>query len=202
WELTWEFNDAPRVPWLLSVETLDASTPAAASGGHDAGSLSPPRVEHPAFARYRPQLDALAAQQEKDLGDRIVVRKNADYVSRRYLQHPLERYTLLFVKHRITRKLLGLCVLKAEAERVLWMDAIAPHAHLPALAQVARAEAWKLQHRKLALWCCEPDVTRFGAVNTATALPITTPANVWSPGPKPEELKDRWWLLAGDTDWL
>ena len=123
-------------------------------------------------------------------------------VAWRYLQHPLERYTLLLVKHRISRRPIGLCVLKVEAERVLWMDAIAPRAHLPALAQVARAATWLLQSRMLALWCSEPDVNRFGAVSTATALPITTPANVWTPGPEPEVLKDQWWLLAGDTDWL
>jgi hypothetical protein len=180
WELGWNFDSAQRVPWLLGVTVLDAAN----------------------VARYRKQLDALGAQQAQDLSGRIVARKDADFVTWRYLQHPLERYTVLFVKHRITGKPIGLLVLKVEDERVLWMDAIAPLAHLPALAQVARAATWLLERRKLALWCSEPDVARFGEVMTSTALPITTPANIWTPGPAPEDLKDRWWLLAGDTDWL
>lgn len=180
WELAWNLDAQPRMPWLLKADLLDAHN----------------------IARYRKQLDALGTQQAADLADRIVARKDAGFVAWRYLQHPLERYTLLLVKHRITRRPIGLCVLKVEAERVLWMDAIAPLAHLPALAQVARAATWILQRRKLALWCSEPDVKRFGAVSAAMAMPITTPANVWTPGPAPEELKDRWWLLAGDTDWL
>jgi hypothetical protein len=39
-------------------------------------------------------------------------------------------------------------------------------------------------------------------VTSAVAQAITTPANIWTPGPAPEELNDRWWLLAGDTDYL
>ncbi|HEY0962311.1 MAG TPA: GNAT family N-acetyltransferase [Pseudomonadales bacterium] len=180
WELSWALDAQPRMPWLLKADLLDAAN----------------------FTRYRKQLDALGVQQAAGLRERIVARKDADFVSWRYLHHPLERYTLLLVTHRISRRTIGLCVLKVEDERVLWMDAIAPLANLPALAQVARAATWLLERRKLVLWCSEPDVNRFGAVSAATALPITTPANVWTPGPAPDVLKDKWWLLAGDTDWL
>ena len=218
WELGWDLETQPRMPWLLTVEACDTPVLPNARAAQDADKITPHNAHisqeadtapearamtlPDAFQRNRRAIDALGAQQVRDLRDRIAARKDAGFVAWRYLQHPLERYTLLFVKHRLTRKPIGLCVLKVEAERVLWMDAIAPLAHLPALAQVARAATWLLQRRKLALWCSAPDVDRFGSVTTATALPITTPANVWTPGPEPDVLKDKWWLLAGDTDWL
>lgn len=180
WELHWDLPVKPAAPWLLKTHRLDRAT----------------------FERHRARIDALGAQQRGDLAARIAVRKDAAFVEWRYLQHPLERYELLLVTHRITGKPIGLCVLKVESERVLWMEALGPLAHLPALAQIARAATWQLEQRKLALWCGAPDVARFGNVTGAQALPITTPANVWTPGPAPDELRDRWWLLAGDTDYL
>ena len=180
WELGWDLLAPPRVPLLLKVDVLDASN----------------------FARWRATLDQLGEQQRADLAERVVVRKDAASVEWRYLRHPQERYELLLVKHRLSGKPIGLCVLKVEAERTLWMEALAPLHHLPALAQVARAAAWRQGRRKLALWCSEPDTARFGNVTSVQPLAITTPANVWTPGPAPAELHNRWWLLAGDSDYL
>ena len=179
-ELTWELAAPPRVPLLLKIEAVTLAS----------------------IAQQRAALDSLGEQQRDALPDRILIRKNAAFVEWRYLQHPDEPYEVLLVKHRLSGKAIGLCVLKVEAERVLWMDAVAPLQHLPALAQVARAAAWRLERRKLALWCSTPDVARFGAVASTQILDITTPTNIWTPGPLPEDLRDRWWLVAGDTDYL
>lgn len=180
WELSWDLATPPRMPLLLRTEPVDAAS----------------------FARHRATLDALAARQRGELPDRIIVRKDAAFIKWRFLDNPQERYELRLVKHRLTGKAIGLCVFKVEAERVLWMEVLAAREHLPALAQVARAVTWQLERRKLGLWCAAADVTAFGTVTQAVELPITTPTNVRRPGPAPEELKDRWWLLAGDTDWL
>jgi hypothetical protein len=180
WELNWDLAAAPRMPLLLKTVAIDSGN----------------------FEQHRATLDNLAEQQCAAMPDRVLVRKNAAWVEWRFLRHPHERYELLLVTHRLSGKVVGLCVLKVEPERVLWMDALAPTAHLPALAQVARAAAWRLERRKLSLWCSEPDRDSFGAVGAAEALPIITPANIWTPGPTPEELHNRWWLLTGDTDYL
>jgi hypothetical protein len=180
WELNWHFTTPQRVPFLLTTVVLSTEN----------------------VAQHRAALDTLGEQQRKTLGERILLYKDAASIESRYLRHPHERYELILVKHRLTRKPVGLCVLKVEAERVLWMDAVAPLANLPALAQVARAAAWLLDRPRLTLWCTAPDVQRFGDVASAELLPITIPANIWSSAPSPEELQDRWWLLAGDTDWL
>lgn len=180
WELRWDVDEAARMPVLLKVRKLDLSN----------------------FARYRASVDSLGVRQRADLANRIVVRKDADWLEWRYLRRPGENYEVLLVRHRLTGRPIGVCVLKLEPERVLWLEALAPLAHLPALSQVARAAAWRMGRRKLVLWCSAPDVERFGNVTDREPLPITTPANIWSPGPAPEELRGRWWLLAGDTDFL
>lgn len=181
WELCWELTAPLRQPLLQKVIRIDA------------GNL----------AQHRPVLNLLWEQLRKDLGARIVVRKDAAFVDWRYLQHPQERYQLLLLQRRFTGAPLGLCVLKQEAERVLLMDAIGPLRHLPQLVHAAQLAAWHLQRRKLATWCSAPDVACFGAgVTTTQALPITTPANIWTEGPPPAELTELWWLMPGDTDYL
>jgi hypothetical protein len=35
-----------------------------------------------------------------------------------------------------------------------------------------------------------------------TGAEIPIPTNVWTEGPRVEELQDRWWLMMGDTDFL
>jgi hypothetical protein len=35
---------------------------------------------------------------------------------------------------------------------------------------------------------------------SVTPLDLAVPANVWTRGPGPDELRGRWWLMAGDTD--
>ena len=181
WELNWDLTAPPRQPLLQKVICVDA------------GNL----------AQHRAALNAVWGQLRADLGERIVVRKDAAFVEWRYLQHPQEQYTLLLLQRRFTGAPLGLCVLKQEAERVLLMDAIGALRHMPQLIRAAQAATWRGQCRKLATWCSAPDIARFGTdVTTTQPLPITTPANIWTVGPPPEELQDRWWLMPGDTDSL
>ncbi len=180
WELNWEVAPPPGLPLLQKAVVIDADN----------------------LERHRAALNLLWEQLRADLGERIVVHKDAAFVEWRYLQHPQERYEVLLLTQRITGTPLGLCVVKAEAERVLLMDTIGPLRHLPQLVQAAQAATWRLQKRKLVTWCSAPDITCFGATSSAQALAITTPANIWTPGPAPEELHNRWWLLPGDTDYL
>lgn len=181
WELTWQVQAAPRQPWLHTTTGITADN----------------------FAQHRAALDALWARMRAGFGARILVRKDAAFVEWRYLQHPHEKYELLLLMRRFTGTPLGLCVLKREKERVLLMDAIGPPENIPRLVRAAQAASWQQQCHTLATWCSAPDIESFGTgVATCQALPITTPANIWTQGPAPAELHNRWWLMPGDTDYL
>jgi hypothetical protein len=180
WELNWELSAAPQESALLQTVTITREN----------------------FAHYRATLDKLWKRLSADLQDRVVVCKDAAFVEWRYLQHPENNYELLLVKRRFIGTPIGLCVVKREAERMLLLDLIGPLHEAPRLVQVALAATWRAERRKLYTWCSEPDTTRFGAVTSAHALPIITPANAWTSGPSAEELHNRWWLTPGDTDFL
>ncbi len=180
WELHWELTAPPRQPLLQTMV----------------------RVTPENFEAHRATLDALWQELCAGLGDRIVVRKDADFVAWRYLRHPQEWYEVLLVTQRFTGKPLGLCVLKPEAERVQLMDVIGPVRLMPQVMRSALVATWRLPQRKLYTWCSEPDTKSFGVVASAQPMQITTPANIWTAGPSPEDLHNLWWLMPGDTDYL
>lgn len=161
------------------------------------------RITRENFAPQRQAIDKLWQEFSAQLQDYVVVQKNAAYLEQRYLLHPDNEYVIVMMKARLTGRPLGLFVLKTEAERVLLMDVVAPFKNMQPLLQTALQQTLQLERKTLATWCNKIFVDQF-AVNNATSklLPVMTPANTWTPGPAPEELQDRWWLMPGDTDFL
>jgi hypothetical protein len=155
------------------------------------------------FDDHKPAIEQLWNEFRQEMQDYILVQKDAAYLEHRYLRHPKHTYTILLVKTRLTGKALGLIVLKKEPERILLMDFIGSFARLPVMLRLAKWQASKQEQKKLATWSGEIFVERFkDTAATSTALPITTPANIWTAAPSPEELHNRWWLMPGDTDFL
>jgi hypothetical protein len=157
-------------------------------------------------ANIREHSQALAQlwqQFRQEMQDYILVQKDAAYLEHRYLSNPANAYTVLLMKARLSGKALGLIVLKEESERVLLMDFIGPFASLPLMLKLARHRAMAWEKKQLTTWSSATFVERFaGRSAIATPLPITTPANIWTAAPTPEELDNRWWLMPGDTDFL
>jgi hypothetical protein len=166
------------------------------------------------LARHGAAIDALWQALQQDFREGIVVKKDAAHIARRYLQHPEKKYLVYLLAHRLTRTPQGLMVLKQDAQKMLLMDYVGPLRNLPAVLRLAKYQARRQGCSELGTWCGEKflgcfgaaagaatDAPTFGAV-VAKALPITTPANIWTAGPTPEELQNRWWLMPGDTDFL
>lgn len=161
------------------------------------------RIDNRNFAALRQPLMTLWQQLQQDLAGHIVVRKDADWLQRRYLAHPEQRYTLHLQRQRFGGRPLGLIVLKEEAEQLQLMDYVGPLAHLPRLLQYALHCTYAAGKARLCTWCSEVFLPRFSCHGgEGQPLRITTPATTRQPGPLAAELQDRWWLLPGDTDFL
>mgnify|MGYP001180875144 CR=1 FL=1 len=152
---------------------------------------------------YNKPLDALWAAMRKDLDQACAVVKDAEWLRWRYLEHPEREYQVRLVRNRWTGRALGLFVCRPEGERLFLLDLVGPRAHLPLLLGLAAREAQQQKLQSLMTWCSKGLLDWLPHDSAVvTELPITTPANVWTPGPAPESLQDRWWLLPGDTDFL
>lgn len=136
-----------------------------------------------------------------DLHDALVGVRDWTYLRNRYLSHPHQHYQIVLVINRLGRKVHGVLVLRHNPDGCEIVDLVAPLKKISLLVMHARRIAGINGHHRLSCQITE----NFAAYYVATggiqrALPIRIPANAWSAGPAPEELRDRWWLMSGDMD--
>lgn len=149
------------------------------------------------------EIDLLWEQMLRSLPSAVLVKKNAARLRYRYLDHPEHRYHLWLLKHRLSGKARAAMILKEEQERILLMDVIGDCKHLNMSLQHAGIAVQQRWHKPLVFWLSTAQAEKLQITGTEIKpLPISTPANIWTAGPTPDELRDRWWLTAGDTDYL
>ena len=147
------------------------------------------------------QVDGLFAAMAQAMRDGIVGIRDSAYCRYRYAAHPMEHYrwwTLVAANGEY----MGIVIAREHAGRLLVMDLIAHPDHFPLLLQHAAHQAWQLGLAHVAMWIPAARRSWLGTGGETIALGIAIPTNSFSPGPPTEALQDRWWLTAGDTDFL
>ncbi|EGV19387.1 GNAT family N-acetyltransferase [Thiocapsa marina] len=161
------------------------------------------RVRHldPEQAGDRRAVERLWSAMARDFEDGILAIRDWSYIAYRYAQHPLNHYELLLVTSRLTVRPLGLLVLRKGKDAVELVDLVAPRSNLPVLVDQARrlTALWGLP--SVFCWITQQHVAALGGPDGEVKdLDISIPTSVWVDGPAPERLRDRWWLMSGDTD--
>ena len=155
------------------------------------------------FDRCAPLLDSLWQRMQASMPEAILVRKQAEWLKRRYLQHPEHQYCCWLWRHRLTGKPFALAVVKLESHRALVMDVVATAADFAKAVRLTAIRTAREQSTPIVFWLSAAWQQRFGLdALPAQQLPISTPTNIWREGPAPAELQDRWCLTAGDSDFL
>jgi hypothetical protein len=146
-------------------------------------------------------VDILWADMAKDFANDVVGVRNWKYLEHRYCEHPHNHYELLFVTSRLTGTPLGLLALHRLEESCELLDVVGPLANLPLLIDQARrvTARWNLKH--LYCWITANQAAKFvDCGGTQEPLNMFIPTSCWTDDPRVDMLKDRWWLMSGDTD--
>lgn len=156
----------------------------------------------PAGPQEGAAIDKLWHKMAQDFRESIVGVRDAKYIDERYRKHPTVAYQCLLVRRVLTGAPQGLVVVRQpEPDRVELMDLVAPKRNFAAL--IAAVRRWAADHgaNRVTAWLTEShaDVLT-GTSPQRQQLDLVVPANVWSPGPSAGQLRGRWWLMAGDTD--
>jgi hypothetical protein len=155
-------------------------------------------LSHP---RHRDAVGRLWNQMRRDLRDAILVDRDWRYLHERYAQHPVNHYEMLLVVSRFTARPIGVMVLRREQEKVELLDLVAPLERIPTLIDQARRIAGLRGGAMLYTWITQHQTRLLMATGgTLVNLDVSIPANVWVPGLSISMLKDRWFLMSGDTD--
>lgn len=174
----------------------------------DASQSVPPYAEFDAAdATHVQQVDQLWDAMARGFSAGIIGARNAAYLKYRYFDHPgaaRGQYRCLLLHAASTHELLAFVALKQHGDSQLLLDLICPQEQIPtvisAVNQLVKAE---YPGHHLRLW-----LTRgwLGAIPLEAAivkeLNIEIPCNSWNPGPDSTRLYGKWWLTAGDMDFM
>lgn len=146
--------------------------------------------------------DALWLQMKQVLAGSIVGVRNWAFLHDRYIMHPEQLYTVLVVRRRFTRIVLGIVVLRDRKEQgVELVDFVAAPENFPELLETSRLYARKLGRAEVFTWITTSHVdTLMSPDGMVQRLDMVIPTNIWSAGPAVKKIQAHWWLMAGDTD--
>jgi hypothetical protein len=149
-------------------------------------------------------IDGLWQRMAAALPQVMVGVRDADWVQHRYLMHPSFRYELRLLRHAWTRQPIGLLVSRSHEQHLEVLDLVGAPANFNELITLARQQAAAQGLQRVECWITQSQLSCVSSIDadqcTVTPMNITVPANAHTPGPAIEELRDRWFLMAGDTD--
>lgn len=148
-------------------------------------------------------LEKLWTQMKEDLSEAIVVVRDPEYLQYRYFEHPHYRYDVMAVMDRLTGYPRGVVVMRREKKGCKLLDIVAHRKEIPLLIDYARRQTAHWGLAELSTWISSPYADVFANTgDRQTITEVCVPTNIWTEGPSVEQLKDRWWLMMGDTDFL
>jgi len=155
------------------------------------------------FSSVEKKINSLWEKTAQTLNKHYVCKKDADYFSWRYLNHPTKHYSLYLIESRITRKPKALIVLKQEDGKCMLMDILANPLDTELVIGRAINICAEQQCPELSTWHSDIFAELFSVHNfQQKELPIIIPANICSKGPEPASQINKWWFMPGDTDYL
>jgi len=134
--------------------------------------------------------------------DHIIGLRDSQYLRQRYLNHPLHKYDTYLVYDE-QQKLLGVFVLRFEGVLAALMDIIAPKEHFETIIN----EGVRIAHQKrkdaMRAWIPESREALFNYNNAdINTTDIVIPTISIVKGLNPDDIKGKWFLMYGDTDFM
>jgi hypothetical protein len=154
------------------------------------------------FKKVNTELDHLWQLMAIDFSEALIGIRDLSWLDYRYFQRPHKEYELVLLRSRWTRKPLALIVVQQREEALWLMDFVGPLKHLTIAVKAVRQLAAQRDLQQVLSWCCTHRSEDFAATGAQLKkIPISIPTNnFWTDTITPDELKDRWWLMPGDTD--
>lgn len=129
--------------------------------------------------------------------------RDPTWVHYRYGTKPGHHYEMRLLRSPLSRRPRGAVVWRQHADHLELLDLVAAPRQFGALIELVRGaaaasgvglvKAWVTEsHARLLADACAPQ--------RVEALDVIIPANAHSPGMPPDQLRDRWFLMGGDTD--
>ena len=125
------------------------------------------------------------------------------YLKQRYHDNPSLQYDFQLVSRSDNKRLLGLLITRATDEGLLLVDLVGRKKDLRHLVNYAKNRAGQLGCGKLYGWLTEVDLPLVADTDPIVEKePLRLPLGVYSPGLTADDVRDSWFFLCGDSDFL
>ncbi|MCG8416145.1 MAG: GNAT family N-acetyltransferase [Pseudomonadales bacterium] len=156
-------------------------------------------------SQHRESIDRLWQQMREGFNQGIIGARDSDYVYYRYFQHPFAKRGLLTSNFILDGEgeVLAFVVFKEHEQQQLLMDILCSKDQLQTLLTAAAAYCAAQAQVPMKMWITQGwlELVRVEGC-TVNALGIEIPCNSWNPGPSSQVLYGKWWLTAGDMDFV
>jgi hypothetical protein len=155
------------------------------------------------FFQYSSHIDRLWGKMAKKLNTSVLGVRNSQYIKRRFFERPGKTYRLMLILNSITHRAVGLLVFNSGDEKLDCMDFVADPSDIATLVGIARQMANSTVQQVFSFRITLGALPWFQKTGFELKdLSISIPANTWTQGPSVEVLKSKWWLSAGDMDFV
>lgn len=145
-------------------------------------------------------VNGLWQQMSCALADGIIGLRDAPYLTYRYTQRPDLHYRFMLLSHPSGSH--AVAVIRDHGEQSLIMDVLANADDLP-LVLMALCRYGHDTGRAMVFWLSAGQLPRLqSATLHAEVTGIHIPCNAWTCGPAADTLQGKWWLTAGDMDFM
>ncbi|WP_017430838.1 GNAT family N-acetyltransferase [Vreelandella jeotgali] len=145
--------------------------------------------------------DALWGAMCEGLPHAVIGERSAAWLEHRYATAPHCYYARWLITARLTRRPVGICVLRHHGEHAELLDLIAPPGAMARVISVARHITARLGAGQLTAWLT-PTVASALAPSRPTLedTDVVVPGSCVNGSEQGMEPAGRWWLMGGDTD--
>ena len=137
-----------------------------------------------------------------DFKDALIGVRNIAYLKHRYINHPKFEYKIYLV-YSSEKNLQGVFVLKQENKVALLMDVITQKENFSLIVSEALKKAHKNKSDTMKCWITTSKA-KFLDCHSATLnkIDVAIPTSNFTPGFDPETIRNKWFLMYGDTDFI
>lgn len=142
---------------------------------------------------------AMAAQ----FSDRAIGVRDLNYLRHRYHEHPALSYRLHLVSRASDEEIVGLLVTRPVNEKLMLVDIVSTRDNVRNLISFGQQLASDLHCSEMFGWLTQVDCPLLAETGVSIGdTPLRLPFGVYREGLNPEEIRDKWFFMCGDSDFL
>ena len=154
-------------------------------------------------SRHQQLINKLWLQMADEFSNRAIGVRDFNYIKQRFQENPTLDYKFDLVFNPDSSSPLGLLVTRKTEKDLLLVDIVARAEQFDTLVNFARHRAFSVGAGKLYGWLTDVDYPLVESTAPDTDDdPLRLPLGVYSPGLRAEDVRDKWFFMCGDSDFL